>query len=348
MAKNQETDSAPKVTGEAFGDWSSLDSEDTDWLRDDPSDGTEATAEEATEETPEPEVEGEEGSGEQPESQPQERLYLGKYKTPEDLEAGYKNVQRLEARARERAEALESRSSQLEAALRQVAQHLMAQEAAGQVDENGQPQVDPRMLQGLVDQRVSQQAAQAQAQVLKAQVNNEVASFREAYPEVQDGTDIDDFMSQVIYEFQATEEGNLNHDLFPINRDNLEIAYVLAKNPPLYDKVLEHDLRPTEDNLRLAAECLGNQKLDLIFQAEPHLLETEAGVQLARERASLPAMVANAQAKARPNPEAMRKQSFVETGGTGAPVQGAPGARPSDPMDEAVAAYYKHRNESVF
>lgn len=355
MAKNE--DGAPEVTGEAFGDWSSLPKEETDWLQDEPTETTEVTAEvqdaePAAAETSAP-AEGEsqaEGTGETPpESQPSEpeKLYLGKYRTPEDLEAGYKNIQRQEAKARERAAALEDRSFQLEQALRQVAQHLMAQEATVP-DAQGQQRVDPRMLQGLVDQRVQQQATQAQAQQLKVQVNSEVEAFRQAYPEVQDGTPLDDDMSQVIYEFQETEDGNLDHDLFPVNRDNLEIAYVLAKNPPLYQKVLEHDLKPSEDNLRLAAECLGNPRLDKIFLAEPHLLETEAGVELAKERASLPDIVATAQAAARPNAEAARRAAFVETGGTGAPVQGAPGNRPVDPMDEAVAAYQRHRNQSVF
>lgn len=336
MAEEQAVqESAPEVTGEHFGDTSHLEKEDTDWLEDDP-----VTTEAAPEQQEEVEAEVEAAP-----SQP-ERLYLGKYKTPEDLEHGFKNVQRLEAKARERADALEQRSQELEAALRQVAQHLMAQEATSQ--DGLQPgQVDPRMLNGLVEQKLNHQQAAQQAEQLRSQVNSEIASFREAFPEVQDGTAIDDDMSKIVYEFQEDDQGALNHDLFPVTRQNLEIAYVLAKNPALYDAVIELDLKPTEDNLHLANECVSNPRLRKIFEAEPHLLETDAGVELARERAQLPNIVASAQTRARPNPEAARRAAYVETGGTGAPVQGAPGNRPKDPMDEAIAAYHG-RSRSVF
>lgn len=339
-----EQGSAPPVDGAAFGMIAPLETEGTeDFLSED------LKTEAAPQQQPDA---GQAAVGEveaptDGEAQPTqgETLYMGRYRTPEEVVAAYKNVQRLEARTRQEKEAAEARAAQYEAALRQVATRLQAQE---EVDEYGQPQQpDPQQLQQWMQQQAVQAQRQAQEQVLASQVTSEIDSFRSTYTDVTPGSDLDQMMAHIITDYQTDNEGRQDHQNFPVTRQNLEVAYVLARNAPLYDMMQELDLIPTEENLRVAQEATANPAFAQVLKAMPDLVETDEGLAYARQQAQMPAVVATAQQQARPNPQAQRKAAFVETGGTGAPAQGAPGKRPMDEVDQAIAAY-RSDSQSVF
>lgn len=285
-----------------------------------------------------------------PETPAQEaaRKLAGRYNSVEDLEAGYKNIQRLQSRTSEQLRAEAARRAELEAAFQQIAPLLQQQ----QQDVNPADIYDPAVLQRIIDQRVAQgtqQATQAfqQQQVAQA-ISGAVDSFRAAHPEVAPGTPVDETIAQVVLEFQTDPEGNLNHDLFPVTVENLEVAYELTRNERLGDMVRELDLIPNPENLDIAREALSNPALADVLMAEPELLDSDAGLAHARRLANLPGFYEAATTAVQPpNGEQMRRSAYVETGGTGAPVSGAPGQRPLDEMDEAIRVFNSGR-DSVF
>lgn len=284
----------------------------------------------------------------------EEKKYAGRYQSVEDLEYGYKNIQRLHTRTSEQLRAEQLRRQQLEAALEQVAPLLQQRQQAGQeVPNTDQYDIyDPNVLQRLIDQRVAegtQQTVEAlQQQQVAASIDGAITQFRQAHPDVQPGTPLDEQIAQAVLEFQTDGDGNLNHDLFPVTPENLEVAYTLTRDERLGDMVRELDLIPSSENLDIAREALANPALAEVLTAEPELLDTDAGLNHARRLANLPGFYEAAQVQAQPpNAQQMQRSAYVETGGTGAPAGGAPGRRPADEMDEAIAVYNSGR-DSVF
>lgn len=284
------------------------------------------------------------------------RLYAGRYRTPEELEKGYKNIQRLQTRTQAERQRAELEAQQLRAALQEVRPYLEQLRAdPGSVDDgfHDPTQLDADQLRALIDKQVSQRVQQVQQQTQAEQTRQElrrtVESFIATHPDAAPGTELDEAIGDVLAEFQTDAEGNRRFDLFPVTEGNLEVAYTLAKEPDLRNMVVELDLVPNTENIEIAREAVSNPALAEVLLANPTLVDTEHGLNFARKQAALPGMYADAaQRGAAPSPEQARRAAYVETGGTGAPVMSAPGANPPDPFDEAIAAYNRGRESNIF
>lgn len=317
-----------------------------------------------------PPATGDEGAAAEP------RKWAGRYESPEALEHGYRHSQRQVSRVQQQLQQIEAeraqerqQAEQLRAALEQVAPHL---ERARQLEAWVQGQVqglppeqrpvipvdDPSQLSAdeinrLVNQRVQQATEQVRTQtaqeIASQELQRTVATFFESHTDAAPGTPLDTEIGQVIAEFQTDPQGNRRQDLFPITSENLEVAYALAKEPALRDLVIDLDLVPSAETLEIAKEAQGNPALAEVLIANPTALDNDRGLEWARKMASLPGMYQQAAQRATgPTPEQMRRAAHVETGGTGAPVNQAPGPVPTDEMDEAIAAYSKGRGDNVF
>lgn len=337
-----QTPEAPAATPEA---------PEADPLEDTPPASTETTETPETPETPEAPADGtpQPQAGETPE-EAEARKFAGRYQSVEDLEAGYKNIQRLQSRTAQELRDKEQQLLQMQAYLAAQQQARPNQQIAPQETFDAS---DPRQLQALIDDRVAKETARAtqtvQQQALAATVNQAIDQFRQERPDVVQGSPIDEQMAQIVLEFQRNADGRISHDLFPVTVDNLNVAYELAQDARLHNAVVELDLVPNRENLEIAKEALGSEDFYQELLAEPHLLDTPAGLAVARKRAALPPIVSNAQARAAgPTPEEARKKAFVETGGSGAPTSGAPGNRPRDEMDEAISEWNQARDSSIF
>lgn len=352
-----------QVTGEAFGFPSAVQAQELEGVFDDPAPEVTEEATATPGETPQPEAPAEQPAGEateepqpfdlkselqgqapKPEEGKEGELLFGKWRTPEDLYESYRQIQSaadrrqavLQAEELKRQEA-EARAQQLEEALRQVALRLQAEQGAPEALQQLQQVQSQQGLEEKVRQQVLEEQQRQEAQRLGQQVEREVESFRLAYP---DSRAYENEIAANILKFQDDGEGGQEHSLFPVTRENLEIAYVLAKNPKLSAMVDNLDLIPTEENLKLAHEAVQNPHFAKVLMANPQVLQRDddVGIQWAREQAQLPQLVQVGQAQSQAQ-DAQRRNAYVETGGTGAPVQPAPGQKPGDEFDEAIAAY---------
>ena len=290
-----------------------------------------------------------EGDQAQPEGeQTPQQLYAGRYQKVEDLESGYKNIQRLHSRTAEQLRAQELRNQQMEAALQRVMPYLQQLQQNGQQPPEFDPS-DPQQIQRVIDQRVAQATQNLTAQQQAQQAASVIDSFRAEHPDVAPGTELDVRMAQVITEFQRDPDGNRRPDLFPLQPENLNVAYELARDENLLNMTMELDLQPSAENIQIAKEALAHPAFAEVLLAQPHLLDTDHGLNYARKQANLPTMVANAQATAQaaqPNAAQMRQRAFVETGGAATPVGGS--TKTGDEFDEAVKEYNGSKQNSVF
>lgn len=278
----------------------------------------------------------------------------------------FKNLRRAQVQTANELKAERARAAQMEAALQQAATLLQGQAGPAQpefdpfdpesVQRFIQSQIQAGLAQGTQQVRQTVRAEQQQ-EVLRASIDHAVDSFKAAHPEVADGSELDIAVAEVVRDLQTPEEGSRpDHSLFPVTVENLEVAYALAQNPDLYSAVQDLDLDPDDETLQIARDALANPALYEEFKAQPALLDSDEGIKVAYRRAGLVQQVQNlpgqvqqaaAQGVSRALPQQMRRSAHVETGGTGAPVGGAPGAKPSDDFDEVVAIHRAGQN-SIF
>jgi hypothetical protein len=251
----------------------------------------------------------------QEETTEEERLLAGKFQTPEAMEQAYQNLEReFTRRAQETAE-IRSRQEQQDELFQALVPMLMQQ----QIQENPElaEQLDfAQRVQPLIDQRLEPvQTELAQAKEQEDFLRT-VADFRTRHADVPPNSEQDYTLAQVVQELDLVKE----------DPEALEVAYEATMNP----------------------------KLRFVLNASPHLVENDAGMQMARLQASqlqLPGEAApapqNGQAQggtAQNRPQ--RQMAFVEKGPSGAPTQGAPGE--TGGMPEVVALWRKERESPMF
>lgn len=290
------------------------------------------------------------------------RKWAGKYENPEELEKGYKNVQRLHSRTQQQLQAIELQNQQLAAYLEQVKpylQQVMDQQAA-LPGHTGEPidlsELTPDQLQAIVNQQVQQATErvrnETRSETSQRVVAETVTQFMASHPDIQEGSELDDTIGELLEEFQRTPDGRRSMDLFPITHQNLDLAYQLAKDENVRDMFLDLDLKPLPQNIAIAQEAAGNPALAEVLLAQPDLVDSEHGMNHARKLAGLPGLYQNAQQQVavRTSPEVARRAAHVETGGTGAPISSAPGAvpQPVDEFDLVIDAWKGGRSGNVF
>jgi hypothetical protein len=294
-----------------------------------PEQPAEPPAPEAAEGAPEEEEEGE------PEPAQPQRLYAGRYRSIEDFEAGYRHMQAKASRDAQRRQDAEDRLTQMQDALQRAApvieQYLRDQQRQRLEGYDYEQDQQPQGLDPVAAQREAQRAAQEEIQRFRSeqerneairQAERAVAEFQKEHPEVAPDSELDSQMAEVI------ESLNLE-----VNPETLGIAFEAAQ---------DSDLRT-------------------VLEAQPELVDNDAGLHYARMQASLAKMARGSTPQPQqqtqqapqapktrsPQAEAARAKAHVETGGTGKPPE-APGGRPKDEFDEVLELAQKEKKSAFF
>lgn len=311
----------------------------------------EETPEEPQEETPEepeePEAK-EETDEEEPEEEKEEEpeLILGRFKSWDDVAAAYRNAESWATRVsqenstyRKQVDELSAKEKQMAEAMQQIAPLLPYAE---QLMKERQEQVDwddPAQRQAAIQAEIQRQAQPTPEapQEPTEDFSQEIQGFAQEHPEAVSDPQIDAAMTRVIQGFWY-EDGQMNRDNFPVTKQNLELAYTIAREPRLEATSTELDFVPSDnEDIQFLRDATDNPGLLQQVKANPHLLTSSEGQQLARRQAQLLDGVETAKTdapnKSKAKAEAERKKAFVEEPGGGAPVDGAPGKRSKAPGD---------------
>jgi hypothetical protein len=308
-------------------------------------------------------------------------LILGKYKTVEDWAAGHRQAegwatQQSQARAQAEREAAQAREilTQLQPYMPLI-QQAMQNPAALQ----GQPQPpavqvpedldlsDPQQLTTFLAQRdaqirqqlqtelqqtMSQQFQTQQQQMTSQQAHAAqmaaVQRFRQAHPDAEPGSSIDMGVAHIFEEYRPHAE-----EFRSYTEENLEIAYTLVRNPQVKEMIDRFDLVPNRDAIARATEMVADPNLANYVAANPSALTDtdDQGWEYAKQLAALPALLQGAANGAQLNTQQQQQQAramaHLEAGGSGAPVQAAPGERPKNGNDVFLETVVKPWKEQT-
>jgi len=283
-------------------------------------------------------------AGEQAPSQEGTQLIGGRFKDVDALLKSYNELRKEynQTLAREQAQALRDAQSQTQQP-QQQRPSLTPEEAQALLAD---PQRLEHYIRSLAQEQATQEVSQLQSQQLQQQLVAVAEQFMTTHPEVTPDSPLDEAMGEVIQFFQKDEQsGRQVYDYYPVTRENLEFAYEMAKDPNLFQAVKELDMIPNERNLSIAKEAVADPAFKMALKANLSALEDETGeaIDFVRRVAKMPGLYDQAVTNAQPpTPEQVRTAAFVETGGTGAPIQSAPGQRPEkDELDQDIDEWEK-------
>jgi hypothetical protein len=245
-----------------------------------------------------------EAQDEETEGEEEAELYAGKFQTPEALESAYMEVQAFANREVAARQRLEQQIAEQQRAL-QIMGPLVQRAVAAQDPEYAEQLAAQAALQRQLQPIVQQQVAPLQQQLAVEQARNAamgtLQEFYATHPDVEPRSQADEAVAQTLRSLKGGEVDSFN-------AWELEVAYEAAQDPALYS----------------------------VLMTAPHLGNTLEGMQVARQ------MAGQQQVAERPSRQpktVQRKGPHIETGGSGAPVQAAPGDRPADEFDEALQAF---------
>lgn len=288
----------------------------------------------ATPESPEAADEGQpEGEEEKPEEGEEAYLWAGRWEDPKELERSWLHLRAKNSRDLQRLQDSEDRLAQMQEAVKRatpvIEQYLRdqqrpRQEGSEYAEDGPQPGADPLAAQRAAQDEIQRfRSEQAKENAIR-EARSAVADFQKAHPDVAPDSELDSTVAEVIDSLDLE-----------VATDTLEIAYEAAKDP---------DLRT-------------------VLEANPDLVENDAGMHYARMQASLlkergGTTPQNGETKQQPpqkkpaqkrsaEAEAARAKATVETGGPGRPAQ-APGGTPKDEFDEVLEIDRKDRQDAFF
>lgn len=282
----------------------------------------------------------------QPAVSAEERRWAGRFETPEQLETAYTQAQQHMMSAAERANAAERRLAETNAAVQRYLESERARQQPPAQPPQPQPVPEPtdaelialgfesreqyravaQRVQAELDQRYApalqqmsesqrqlaqrmqneevaraQQSQEAQAREAQAEATRVLSTFRTAHPEFAPGTPREAALAGTIQRFNAAWTGD------PTG-------------------AAEGSFEVTADGaLEIAAEALDNPALARVLEVNPHYIDTDAGMELARHQATL-IQASSRAATTQPagNPTAPASP-HVESGATGT-IPGSSGA----------------------
>jgi hypothetical protein len=295
---------------------------------------------------------GQTAEGQTPDEAPsQDTLIGGRFKDVDTLLKSYNDLRKEynQTLSREREAARRLQEAQLQVQQPQAAQGLTPEEAQMLLNN---PQALEQYLNAQVERKVETKVQGLQNEQLREHLTAVAEQFMTAHPEVTPNSPLDEAMGEVINFFQKDDKtGELVYEWFPVTRENLEYAYEMGKDPSLFQAVKELDMIPNERNLSIAKEAVADPAFRKALKANLTALEDETGEALdyVRRVSKIPGLYEDAVAAAQPpSPEQVRMAAHVETGGTGAPIQTAPGQRPQrDELDEDIELWEKS-SDNVF
>lgn len=247
------------------------------------------------------------------------KKFADRYDSVEELEKGYKQLQGEYTRARQAEMAGGQRLARAEQLLRTIAQEVQAQRQQQQL---AQAQEDPDYAaqlnqQAYIDQQVQARLAplqqRQQAQAEQQQLVASIIAFRNAHQDIVPNSPEDVELNNVVEELELDKT----------NPEALEVGYEAFKNP----------------------------ELRRVLVANPHLVETEQGMEYARYQAKSLAQGSGAPvtgtAPTTSQRAPQRKAPPMESGGSGTPPR-APEEKKGDEFDESLRLYLDGKSNSVF
>lgn len=331
-------------------------------------------------ETP-PEQPAEKPEAEQPTETPQEaeaKKWAGKYKSPEDLEAAYANMN---AEATRMSQELRNVRMSVEERDRKIAEYAEFVEKAKPIIDQMTAQQPPVMdpddpnfnMQAVIDYQVSQRVEkelaermgqvdktfeQRQSQLTQEQETNRARTEFQAF--LRDNQDVANpdgiaALDSVFKTLQSVHDPSTGQvvrkpEEFSYTTQNFHIAKQFVSEPRLFNTARNLGFIPSDDeDMQLIRDATDNQALYEVLRAIPDYLATPEGHIVARRQAGLPEVVSQAQAQASQAQQqaqtAERNAAFVETDTPGAPAPTAPGQRPNDVLSEiGVDLWEKERS----
>lgn len=268
-------------------------------------------------------------------------LFGGRFRTFEDLEKGYKNIQRVQSQTFEQARAQRAQLEQYQRAIEQVRpiveQHLKQR---GPSTEDILTETDPdaqrRKFEEFIDSKIEEGVAQRLTPLEQQRMAEEAAALSNLTEQfyrqhqIEQGGELDMAMAQMIQDLWQGPQGE-DPTNFPVTPENLDAVYRTVKDPKVHALIDDLSLDP-RDYVDLAEQVVQNPAVEKLVRAMPALLDSPNGLDWAREQAE----------RAAPSPQeagtaddaARQAAAFSETGGSRQPVQTAPGAL--DPEIERI------------
>lgn len=237
---------------------------------------------------------------------PSEQSFLGgRYKTQEAFEQGHRELERTFTQTRQDFAELRAKQEQQDQVLQAFAPYITERLLEENPELAQQMELQSR-IEPLVEERLAPLQQQAQAEREQQQYLGTVSAFYQRHPEIVPNSEADQQVVAVIQELD------------------------LVKEDP--------------EALDVAAEAAQNPALRFVLNAEPHLAETDAGMSMARVRATqLAQQAAPTPQQGTPQGGPTQRFPFVEHGGSGAPSEGAPGTQPDSPLAGAVKLWQQER-----
>jgi hypothetical protein len=231
------------------------------------------------------------------------RMYAGKFGTVEDLERGYAESTAWATRASQENGQLRTELANAVQLVQQMAPIVQQKLIEDNPELEDQFRVQEAVQQQLRPMQERQQQEQAAAQ-MRQTLEHTVGQFRASHPDLVPNSPLDYAWAQTFQDLQ----------LPPTHPVAQEIAYEATKDPGL-KKVLK---------------------------ANPHWMQTQEGMEMARSEARR-LFPSPSRKPAQPRPAVQK--AHVETGGTGAPADGAPSD--ADSMDRAIGWWMKNRGNPL-
>ena len=276
-------------------------------------------------------------------------LIAGRFKTQEDADAYIKETQAAYTRgqqqlaetkrqlamaqqvADDRAAAQDAKLAALEAEMVQARAFQLAQldlvdpERAAQIRAQ-QAAAQQQQRTAMETQRVEAERIERENWAYQQRIDQEnQARLNEFYFHAPDARGHEDEIAAVAQTFNDRGEG-WGIDLR--SPDGLEIAYELAKEPALMQRLINMDLAPdTMRSIEVAREVGDDQQLQVAIRANPAYGATEESLAVARQLLAAPALKKaqeDAAATAKAEAEAARKNADIEPGNAGTPDESAP------------------------
>ena len=275
-------------------------------------------------------VEQQQASTDEDEPEPgSDRVWAGKFETPEVLESAYLEVTRGFTQIAQERKAQADQIAALEATNAQMQQQMqgIVDYFTQQMAENDPDFADQLAQQQRVDQMVEQRLAPLREQIAKTQPSPEDIAAQQKMAAAQQ---------------QAAAFYQANPDITPNDARDTAVAqsYLRLANAGV-------PLEYTAEHLQLAREAAENPQFALDLMMAPNALKVPGGLDRLREQSGATIAASNGAPGdngTRPRgPVKQRVDTFVEVSTGGAPAPAAPGGEQLDEFAEAWATYQADR-----
>lgn len=258
------------------------------------------------------------------------QLLADRFKSAEELEAGYRNLRSMSDRR-------EQENQQLRGMLTEAAR--LIQQGQQPAKPAGPQPLSAELLQLARDRGVDEDTLRIAQAIAAQEADQRVAGVRQEMTAAQ--------QEQVVAQQQQQAAAQAQANILAFRAANPTVD--APTEDAMAEIFTEFDLEPrAAENFQIALEAATNPALRTVLRANPVFIDTDEGMALARQLATPqagPGQPANADPAAR---AAAARAAHVERGG-GAPRPGSGEGQPKDSWSEVLALTRKDRaNDSAF